>query len=164
MNEWDDLPNAKHIDFVIGSLKQYPDEWASAYNVAWRAAWHTASAEASAEAKYTASAAARNAARDTANYVARGAVRDAAYDAARDAARDAAWGEAYDAAWGEAYNAACYAILSLVAYDDCEKYLDMSYNELLFMAKLTEIPATILLLPYAKAMELIKVKQNSTID
>jgi hypothetical protein len=114
MNVWGDLPNAKHIDFVIESVKKYPDQWAAAYG--------------------------------------------AAYDAARDAARDAAWGEAYDAAWGEAYDAACYAILSLVAYDDCEQYLDMSYNELLFMAKLTELPATILLLPYAKAMELIKEK------
>jgi hypothetical protein len=98
MNAWDDLPNANNIDFVIESVKKYPDEWV--------------------------------------------------------VARDATW----YAASGAAYGAAKDAILSLVVYDDCEQYLDMSYNELLFMAKLTQIPATILLLPYAKAMELIKEK------
>jgi hypothetical protein len=139
MNKWDTLPNAKHIDFVIGSLKQYPDEWASAYNVAW-CAGGVESLRA-----------------------ARGTARDAVYDAARvaawDAARDAVYDAARVAAWDAAYGAARDAILALKAYDDCEQYLDMSYNELLFMAKLTELPATILLLPYAKAMELIKEKE-----
>jgi hypothetical protein len=132
MNEWDSLLNAKHIDFVIESVKKYPDEWAEAWDAAYNAA----------------GGAVWNAAYDTARVAARVAVRDAAYSAAWDAARDAAWGVARGAAYD--------AILSLVAYDDCEQYLDMSYNELLFMAKLTQIPATILLLPYAKAMELIK--------
>jgi hypothetical protein len=138
MNKWDNLPNAKHIDFVIESVKKYPDQWTAAWDAA----------------RY----AARNAA-DTAVY---NAAYSGAWDAARDAARDAAWDSTYNAAWYAATDAAWYAasdtILSLVAFDDCEQYLDMSYNELLFMAKLTELPATILLLPYVRAMELIKEK------
>jgi hypothetical protein len=134
MNKRGSLPNAKHIDFVIESVKKHPDQWAEAYYAAWDAA--------------------RDASWDVA--------RDVAHYAARDAALYAAWDAVYDATrnagCGAARNAPYDAILSLVAYDDCEQYLDMSYNELLFMAKLTQIPATILLLPYAKAMELIKEK------
>jgi hypothetical protein len=122
MNKWDTLPNAKHIDFVIESVKKYPDEWVVARDATWYAAL------------------------------------DAAWDAAYYAAWGEALNEALDAVWDAAYYAARDAILALVAYDDCEQYLDMSYDELLFMAKLTQIPATILLLPYAKAMELVKEK------
>jgi hypothetical protein len=150
MNAWDDLPNAKHIDFVIESVKKYPDEWAEAWDAAYNAAGGAVWNAARGAAWVAVYDAARYAARDTANYVAR--------VAARVAVRAAARGAAYDAARVAAYNAAYDAMLSLVAYDDCEQYLDMSYNELLFMAKLTQIPATILLLPYAKAMELIKEK------
>jgi hypothetical protein len=131
MNAWDNLPNAKHIDFIIESVKKYPDEWVAArdatydaaYNAAWGAAW--------------------------------GETWDAVRSAALGAAGNSSWYALRSAAWGSVSD----AILSLVAYDDCEQYLDMSYNELLFMAKLTELPATVLLLPYVKAMELIKEKQ-----
>jgi hypothetical protein len=150
MNVWDDLPNAKHIDFVIESVKKYPDQWGAAWNAAYQ--WGAA--------RYAARNAADTAVYNAAYYATWDAVLVAARGAARDAARDTAYGAAYsaarDAAKYTAFSAAKDAILSLVVYDDCEQYLDMSYNELLFMAKLTQIPATILLLPYAKAMELIK--------
>ena len=71
MSEWSNLPNAKHIDWVIQSVKDNPREWnaawASAYDAAWNAEW--------------------------------GAAYDAARDAARDTARDAAWVAAYNTAW-----------------------------------------------------------------
>jgi hypothetical protein len=130
-SKWLHLPNAKHIGFVIESVGKYPDAWTSAWD----------------------------AARDAARYEAWDAVWDAAKVAAYDAARYEAWDAAMYEAWAIWYPAKG-SILALVAYDDCEQYLDMSYNELVFMAKLTQIPATILLLPYAKAMELINESAN----
>ena len=115
MNAWQHLPNASHIDWVIGSVKTHSREWADAHNAArdaaraeaWNAAWN----------------AARDAALD--------ADRSAAWNAALDAARDAAW----------------EVILALVAYDDCDQYLSMSYEQLLTYAILSERPQAVLLLP-----------------
>ena len=39
------------------------------------------------------------------------------------------------------------AIAALVAYDDCQQYIDMKYEKLEFYAKLSEKPQAILLLP-----------------
>jgi hypothetical protein len=139
MNAWDNLPNAKHIDFVLESVKKYSDEWRAA-----RATARAAVCDAELEAAYY-------------------AVMNAPIYAPISAAWRAAWGAVKDVAHGTVYKAATGAILALIAYDDCDQYLDMSYNELLFMARLTQIPATILLLPYAKAMELIELQLNSSI-
>ena len=46
-NAWDSLPNAKHIDRVIESIKTHSDEWTAArdmtrdaaWNAVWIAAW-----------------------------------------------------------------------------------------------------------------------------
>lgn len=68
---WDHLPNAKHIDRVIASLKEHDVAWGAAMYAArdaWSVAWD----------------AARNAAQD--------AARDVAWDSARNAAQDAAGG------------------------------------------------------------------------
>lgn len=127
-SKWSHLPNEKYIDFVIESVKKYPDEWEAAWDAARDATCTEAREEAYYEAYY------------------------AAWEAAWDATRNTGCGAARNAAKG--------SILALGAYDDCEQYLDMSYNELVFMAKLTQIPATILLLPYAKAMELINESAN----
>ena len=48
MNAWDRLPNAKHIDWVLASIKEHPEKWNAARNVAlmiarnvaWNVAWH----------------------------------------------------------------------------------------------------------------------------
>jgi hypothetical protein len=74
-NPWDHLPNAKHIDALIASVKAHPEEWVAAryaergeaWDEAWGAAWDAA--------------------------------WNAAGDAAYYAARCAAWGAAWDAAW-----------------------------------------------------------------
>ena len=63
-NTWDNLPNAKHIDWVLADVKRNPQKWVAA----WAAAWDVAYAAAYA------------------------AARGAARDAARGAARGAAWG------------------------------------------------------------------------
>ena len=60
---WPHLPNAKHIDFVLASLKANPEKWAEAWNAAWAEAWNAA-------------------------WV---AAWKAALDAAKDAAENAAW-------------------------------------------------------------------------
>jgi hypothetical protein len=70
MNMWDDLPNAQHIDWVLASVKQYPDIWAAARNAAYNAA--------------------RNAALDVARNATRNATRNAALDAAYNVTRNEA--------------------------------------------------------------------------
>jgi hypothetical protein len=43
-NAWDHLPNAKHIDRIIQSLKDNPRAWDAAGDAAWAAAWDAARA------------------------------------------------------------------------------------------------------------------------
>ena len=76
-------------------------------------------------------------------------------------ARNAAWNMARDEAHYEAQDAALEAtartaVLALVAYDDCDQYLNMGYEKLLVYAKLSEKPQAILLLP----MVYVKEKLN----
>ncbi len=135
MNQpWSDLPNAHHIDWVVESVKNNPDLWAAA----WEAA--------------------------------RGAARDAVWDAARDAVWDAVWdavhhavhdvpdgarGRIWKAAWNTAWHAASDSALALVAYDDCDEYLKMSYEELRIWAALSGNPAAVFLRPMVYVREKI---------
>ena len=147
MKEWSNLPNAKHIDWVIQSVKDNPREWAVAINEVWGSARDAAwEAERGAE---------RAAAWVAAYYAATDAGRDAACSAARDAGRDAARG----AGRGAAYD----ATLALVAYDDIEHYLFSSYEELRLIAELSKHPGAKLLLPAVKARELIEVKNERVV-
>ena len=143
MNKWSNLPNAKHIDWVIQSLKDNPREWAVVFNAAYGAA----------------RGAARDAARDAAKDAAWAAERDAAWEAARDAA----WAAARDAARGAAWGGAWDAILVLVAYDDIEHYFFSSYEELRLISELSQHPAAILLLPAIKTRELIEAKNERVV-
>jgi hypothetical protein len=127
MSAWDHLPNAKHIDWVIASLKKHPDLWSGGRDAAWDAAWCE-----SCDAAYDAPCKAT-----------RDAALDAAYNAAWDDTRDMIW----DAAWVEALAAAQGVILALIACDDCDQYLSMTSEELRLWATLSEHPAAILLLP-----------------
>jgi hypothetical protein len=123
MKEWSHLPNAHHIDWVLASLKENPEFWSAAWGGAWDAA----------------RAAAWDAAWDATWSAARGAAWSAAWDAARSAARGAARAAASVAA-GD-------AISALVAYDDCDQFLSMSYERLKVWAILSEDPRAVLLLP-----------------
>jgi hypothetical protein len=129
-NPWDHLPNAKHIDDIIASIKAHPKEWSAARDAARDAA--------------------RGAARVASWGAAKGAARKvewgAAYYAARVAAGGATQGAVRDAAWD--------AILALIAYDDCAYMLDSDPGELEILAKLGDERA-ILLLPACKAFAAI---------
>jgi hypothetical protein len=125
MNAWDHLPNASHIDWVLASVKQYPEIW----DATWGAARHAVY-----DAVYDATWDAARRAAWNATYVA-----VAAYAAARNGARDAAW----------------IAILALIAYDDCAHLLEMPSDRLKMWAALTEQPAAALLLPAVIARERI---------
>jgi hypothetical protein len=70
---------------------------------------------------------------------------DAAWDVARDAAVDAAPVQVRD------------SLLALVAYDDCDQYLNMGYVKLKVYAVLSEKPQALLLLPMAYVLEKIKM-------
>jgi hypothetical protein len=64
-----------------------------------------------------------------------------------DATRDADWWASRDAARD--------AIASLIAYDDANKYLEMSSDKLRVWSILSEDPAAILMLPAVIAFEKI---------
>jgi hypothetical protein len=78
-----------------------------------------------------------------------------------DAARDAAWDEAWDTARAEAMSAARDAvwdaardvISALIAYDDCDQFLSMSYEKLRVWDILSEDPRAVLLLPMVYVKE-----------
>jgi hypothetical protein len=139
MQGWSHLPNAKHIDWILASLKANPAKWNAAYNrsSAWVAAWDGALCEA------------QRAVCDK--------NRSSAWNAARDSAWIAAWNEVWEAAreWNAASDdvweaeAAFGSIAALIAYVDCVKYLTMTPDELRVWGALSGDPACILLLPTA---------------
>ena len=53
---------------------------------------------------------------------------------------------------GEAWS----AVLALIAYDDCDQYLNMGYEKLLVYATVSENPQAIMLLPMVYVREKIK--------
>ena len=85
---------------------------------------------------------------------------DVAWDAAWDAVLDMDEGAAWYSTWSRIQDAAHGAIdpasamdvsndviLALMVYNDCDRYLNMSYDQLLTYAALSERPQAILLLP-----------------
>jgi len=144
MNMWSHLPNAVHIDRVIASVNQHPEIWSAAHDAARDAVRHAARH------------AVRHAARHEAWCAAHNAAWSAAHNAAHNAARDVAWCAAWSAVRHAARHAASSAILSLIAYDDCEQYLSMTSEELRLWSLLSNNPAAILLLPVVIAFERIK--------
>ena len=123
MNAWSPLPNAPLIDWVLESLRTDPEKWRASYDATNYMTCTTTWDEA------------WDAARD--------ATRTDAWDAARNAARHAARHPALESAWAVAYD----TIYVLIACDDCDEYLSMSYEKLLAWALLSEKPQAVLLLP-----------------
>jgi len=143
--EWSHLPNAKHIDWVIKTLKENLEVWSAAGRyVAGRYA-----------GRKVARSAARRDALDAALGVARAAAWDAAMDAAGGAARDDVWdvarGAAWDAAWG--------AITALIAWDESIELLDKSVKEVKELVKEGN-HAAILLLPAVIVKNKLKELEN----
>ncbi len=89
---------------------------------------------------------------EAAGYSARAAAWEAAWDAADDAARAAARYLAGVAVGDAAYE----AVLTLVAWDNSAKFLDMTTDELEMWWVLSEDPACTLLLSAVRAFEQIE--------
>lgn len=119
MTAWAHLPNAALIDWAVCSARKDPAAWTAAWDAIW-----DASQAASWDASRTA---------------ARGAVWDASRGAVWGAAWDAIWGTARNAVWSAALGAAraavWEAILSLIAYDDCGRLLELPVEQLRFLHK-----------------------------
>lgn len=168
---WSELPNSHHINWVLETLKQNPQLWVEAeVNAAGDEARHTAHYEAQDMTKTTVNAAVWDAAL-TAVYDAASAGRHEAWVwsavgwrmsrlseaakwagvAAEDAVKYVLWDAVKDAVWD--------AIVVLVAYNDCEQYINMGYEKLLVYASLSEKPQAILLLPMVYVRE--KTKCNN---
>ena len=136
MTAWSDLPNAAHIDRVIESVKKHPLIWVAARDEAW------------------------NAARDAAWVAARDEAWNAAWNAARLAARGAALYAANGAANGAARAAAWSSIAALIAWDDSDRFLDMTSDELIVWIRLSSDPAAALMLPAVNAFEQIAILET----
>jgi len=143
MNDWEDLPNASHIDWVLTSLKTHRKIWYNTYDQAGHQAWKQARGQASGQAWKQA----------------RGQVCSQVRDQAFGQAWGQAWGQVYDQAFKQVWG----ACVALIAYDDCNKYLSMTSNELEVWAKISEDPSAILLLPMVRVKEKIKEMEPVTI-
>jgi hypothetical protein len=128
MTAWAHLPNAKHIDRILASLKANPEKWNSGWNSTREAAW------------------------DAVWGAAWDAVWGAAWDAVWGAVCGAAWNAARGATFHAARDAARGAIAALIAWDDCAYLLESDVDALRIYAALG-VPAAILLLPAVIAME-----------
>ena len=78
---------------------------------------------------------------------------DAAWLATRSAVGLAAWLATRDAALYAARCEASDAIAALVAYDDCDQFLSMSYEKLRVWSILSKDPRAVLLLPMVYVKE-----------
>lgn len=132
MNEWSHLSNAHHIDWVLESVKENLQLWSEASSTVLTTVKHNEMA----------------AARLT-------AFKLAAEDAAKFAARRMASLRRNDLET-RAKLAMRGAIIALVAYDDCDQYLSMSYEKLLVYSILSQKPQSILLLPMVYIREKIQ--------
>ena len=126
MKAWSHLPNAHYIDWVLKSVKERHDLWIASRSVA----------------SVAVSIAARAAVWDVAS-------RCASWDAITDAAWDAVLGSTMVVTRGAAWD----AILALIAYDDCDQFLSMSYERLKVWAVLSEDHRAVLLLPMVYVKE-----------
>lgn len=130
MNAWSHLPNARHIDRVLESLKSHSEIWAAARD------------SATGFDRPTAWSAGRSASFNAGRHL----EWDAAYAATWSVTRETDW-SAGDAAWD--------SVTSLIAYDYSANYLDMPSDQLRVWAIISEDPAAILLLPAIIAFERI---------
>ena len=146
MNAWDHLPNARHIDWVIQSVRRHSDHWN--------------------EARYAARDRRRRLAYDaawSAGHVAgRNRIQSSAYEAV-------CWRDEWSSeetlrnrmkSSAGAWAAAGGATLALISYDDCAHLLDTPGEQLLTWAMLSEQPAAVLLLPAVIANERILKLEN----
>ena len=132
MNAWSKLPNAKHIDWVLDSSKSNKNIWIQAviqariqtYMKAFLQAYEQAHEQVYNQSRYQ------------------------AWKQARIQARIQAYDQAYEQSWDTPfYDQVSGVLLALIAYDDCDQYLSMTFDELKTWALVSEKPQAILLLP-----------------
>jgi hypothetical protein len=150
MSKWSHLPNAVHIDRVLASVAAHQAIWDKVYDAlpdhgGWEEHWNdadNATYDRAAELEWYATwAEAWDGASQHAKQVGRSAIQDAITD---------------DHRWeGRA------AILALIAYDDCGHYLELSSQQLQFIADLSGHPAPRLLLSAVIAFELERNLEQS---
>lgn len=126
MTKWSHLPNSHYIDWVIDSVKKDTQLWAKAS-------------------------------------LAKADLVDLMIEAAMTAMIDIAQNGTRYEAWAALTNVGLTSdridghgnepSIALVAYDDCEQYINMSYEKLLVYAELSEKPQAILLLPMVYVRE-----------
>ena len=140
MKPWSHLANAHHIDWVIESLKADPEKWVRAYSKGVRA---YSECKDGVELRYEALDTAWN----VGTLADRGVALDAIHSAMLETIQNANWGSTGDVfARSDARGAVWESLMALVAYDDCDQYLQMSYEQLLIYATLSERPQAVLLL------------------
>ena len=133
---WAHLPNAVHIDRVIASVQAHPEHWASPRDAAWEsqswdqlyAAWYAGHDILKGHGRYT------------------------EWNEAWEAARDVVWQATSADVVREAIE---YAVLALVAYDDCAYMLDSDPTELATLAAFGDPRAT-MLFPACKVFHSLK--------
>jgi hypothetical protein len=141
MSEWKDLPNAKHIDRVLASVKTHPEVWG-----AFRVVSHELSTI-------------FDSVRDKAWHAIRAKEWSAAWNAVQNTVLDATR-EQSNFLLSHARVSAWFVLTALVAYDDCEWMLGISSEKLRVWSELTQNPAAILLLPAVVVFEEIEEKEN----
>jgi hypothetical protein len=130
MNAWDYLPNAVHIDRILASVKSHPDAWDQVWPEVWETEWvdqmvqHFWSTQCQA---------------------AKDEDFDAAWIAVTIAAREYKENDLI-----KRHRLAESALLALLVYDDCAKYLDLTLDQLKVLYLLNEHPACLLLQPAVK--------------
>ena len=141
MNIWSKLPNAKHIDWVLESLKSNTDIWIEACNQAYDQAWFQAYNQ-----DYST---VYNQAFDEVWNKGRIQTYDQTIDQVWIKASNQVWVES----WNQTSNHITGVLLALVAHDDCDQYLCMSYSELKTWILVSEKSPAILLLPMVYVKE-----------
>ena len=122
MSAWSHLPNAHHIDWVLKSVRENTKLWDAAEDASWNAAL------------------------------------DAAWNAAGAAANAASWNRIRNVSLNvilnetsfisnSARSASRHVMAALIAYDDCDQFLNMTYEKMKVWAVLSEDPRALLLLP-----------------
>jgi hypothetical protein len=146
MNAWDHLPNAQYIDWVIESAQQHPKEWSFL----------------SGNYELFSSETMRQSFLAAFNRSTRLGRRDARALCFETLAKNIDpesenWGRYLQS--GNPYvieHTARWAVIALIAYDDCGQYLDMTSEQLRTWALLSEQPQAMLLLPTVEIRECIR--------
>jgi len=144
MNAWSHLPNARHIDRVIESLKSHSEMWV----MNWDVRHDDAILDASSETAILLFDSDRSEANDDAWNAIWGVYRGTPKDDDPIRIRGKDWDTVRRTAWD--------STAALIAFDDASKYLDMPSDQLRFWSILSEDPAAVLLLPAVIAFERIR--------